>query len=63
MFLYQANGMNVKDLCYLRYKDVKGYYFSFIRAKVEATSYSKAKEVSVFITEDMWQTIRNMGIE
>ncbi len=61
MFLYQANGMNVKDLCYLRYKDVKGYYFSFIRAKVEAISYSKAKEVSVFITEDMWQTIRKYG--
>lgn len=61
MFLYQANGMNVKDLCYLRYKDIKSYYFSFIRAKVESTSYSQAKEVCVFITEDMWQTIQKYG--
>lgn len=61
MFLYQANGMNVKDLCCLRYENIKGYYFSFVRAKVESTSYNRAKEVSVFITEDMWRTIRKYG--
>jgi site-specific recombinase XerD len=61
MFLYQGNGMNVKDLCYLKYKNIKGCYFSFIRAKVESTSSNKAKEVCVFITEDMWETIRKYG--
>lgn len=61
MFLYQANGMNVKDLCYLRYGDIKGSYFSFIRAKVESTSSNKAKEVCVFITDNMWQTIKQYG--
>lgn len=61
MFLYQANGMNVKDMCNLKYGNIKGAYFSFIRAKVENTSSSRAKEVYVYITDNMWQTIRNYG--
>jgi integrase/recombinase XerD len=61
MFIYQGNGMNVKDLCWLRYGSLKGNYFSFIRSKVEDTSNSQAREVNVFINEDMWSTIRKYG--
>lgn len=53
MFCYYANGMNIKDVAYLKYKDIKGEFFTFIRAKTRLTTRHDPKEISVYINEEM----------
>lgn len=38
LFSYLCNGINIKDICRLRYRDVKDGAITFIRAKTERTS-------------------------
>lgn len=37
LFSYICNGMNIKDIALLKYKNIKGGYFEFERAKTERT--------------------------
>ncbi len=61
-FLYLSNGMNVKDMCRLKYSNFnfKEGYFVFSRAKTESISKQKRK-ISVIINEEIMKIISKWG--
>ena len=60
VFSFFGNGMNIKDVAYLRYSDINGQALRFIRKKTENTS-TQPKEIRVAITPEMWQVIERQG--
>ncbi|QIP12231.1 site-specific integrase [Spirosoma aureum] len=50
-FSYLCNGINVKDICRLRWKDIDGDRVSFIRAKTARTKRRNQKAVVVILTD------------
>ena len=61
MFCYFANGMNVKDVAYLKYKDMEGKCFVFIRTKTALTTRHDPKPITVYLSEDMKAIIDRLG--
>lgn len=61
MFCYYANGMNIKDVAYLKYKDIKGEFFTFIRVKTVLTTRHDPKEITVYINEEMKSIMDQWG--
>lgn len=53
LFSYFGNGINPKDIAFLKYKNFDGDYFVFERAKSEKATRSDPKPITVFITDDM----------
>ena len=60
-FCYFGNGMNPKDIAFLKYKNIDGEYLIFERAKTERTTRTNPKPITVFITEEMWKIIEAWG--
>lgn len=60
MFSYLGNGMNVKDICQLKYKDIQGDILRFSRAKTSETR-TKKKEIRVILREDLKAIIKRWG--
>ncbi len=50
-FSYSCNGMNIKDIALLRYKDVEDDKIEFYRAKTRITSKSKLKPITVYLND------------
>lgn len=59
-FLYLCNGMNVKDMCRLKYSAFKNDYFVFTRAKTAGRNKQK-KEISVILNDAIKQIIEKWG--
>lgn len=51
-FSYLSNGMNMKDIANLKYKDIQGDYIRFVRAKTAYTN-NVLTPISVFMTDDI----------
>jgi len=49
VFSYLCNGLNMKDICRLKFKDIDGEYFTFLRAKTLKTKRSDLKPIRVYI--------------
>ena len=50
-FSYSSNGMNVKDIALLKYKDFAETYFEFQRAKTKFTSKTKLEKIKVYLND------------
>ncbi len=61
LFSYMCNGMNMKDVCRLKYQNIKGNIFTFVRAKTERTSRSNIRTIEVMITDDIKRIISKWG--
>ncbi len=61
LFCYFGNGMNPKDVMYLRYKNIQDDFIVFIRSKTEHTTRTDPKPISVYINEDMRRIIEQRG--
>jgi integrase len=61
LFCYLANGMNVKDMIYLKRKNIQGEYLIFERAKTEKSTRLDQKPITVYLTEDLWDIINTYG--
>jgi integrase len=61
LFCYFGNGMNPKDLVYLKYKNMQDGYLVFLRAKTERTTRLDPKLITIYITEDMYRIIETWG--
>lgn len=59
---YLCNGINVKDICLLKLKDLKGDHIEFVRAKTKRKTRSNQKTIRIYVTSqvrdivDRWST-------
>lgn len=60
IFSYLSNGMNVKDICQLKYRDIQGDVLRFNRAKTSETR-TKKKEIKVILRKDQKDIIKRWG--
>ena len=59
-FMYLCNGINLKDLCLLKYENLKENVLEFQRAKTVRTK-RKIEPIRVAVTEDMFDIIKKWG--
>ena len=52
LFSYLCNGINMKDICLLKYKDIHSDHIYFRRAKTERTD-RKSRPIDVIITDEV----------
>ena len=60
-FCYLGNGMNFKDMTLLKYKDIKGDSFTFIREKTKARMKDGGKIITVYLHDEMKKIIEQWG--
>ena len=60
IFLYLANGMNVKDFTLLRWKDIKNNTLSYVRAKTKNTRKTQ-KVITVDLKPQLKEIIQKYG--
>ena len=58
---YSCNGMNIKDIAQLKYKDLKDDSFSYIRAKTKTTSRIKQTDIKVYLNDYISNIIKKYG--
>ena len=56
-FLYLCNGMNVKDFCLLRWKNIDGNVLTYIRAKTERSN-KETEEIKVSLKPETMEIIQ-----
>lgn len=62
MFLYLCNGMNVKDLCSLKWENIKSDTIQFEREKTKRTN-EKPKTIVVSLKAETWDIINKWGVK
>jgi integrase/recombinase XerD len=60
-FSYTCNGMNIKDIALLKYKDLQGDKIVFYRAKTKTTSKANLKPVTVYLNDYSLSIIEKYG--
>ncbi len=60
LFTYLCNGINMTDICGLRYRDVGQNFITFIRKKTEHSASSR-KPITIAITDDIRKIIEKRG--
>jgi integrase len=60
MFIYYCNGLNVKDMCRLKYSNVHDDFISFLRAKSERTKKT-VQEIRVPLNDEAKAIIKKYG--
>ncbi|WP_031528974.1 site-specific integrase [Dyadobacter crusticola] len=61
LFSYLCNGMNIKDICRLRYRDINKSTITFIRAKTERTSRGNLAQIVVKPVKEAFDIINKWG--
>lgn len=61
IFIYLGNGMNIKDLAYLKYKNIQDGEIKFIRAKSKNSIKEKEKRITIVLTDEMNLIIDKWG--
>ncbi len=61
LFCYFANGINVKDMINLKWKNIQGEYLIFERSKTENSTRINPKPIIVYFTEELWNIINIHG--
>jgi len=62
-FIYLCNGINVKDLCLLKYSNIHGNMIIFERAKTKRTKKDKPEIIKVPILTQVQEIIQRWGNE
>lgn len=60
LFSYVCNGINVKDMCRLRWRDIDGDRLTFVRAKTERTTKGNQKKGTVILQPETWAIINRL---
>lgn len=60
LFLCFANGMNMKDMCLLKYENIDGGFLTFIRAKTARTRRD-VQPIEVVLTDELKDIISKWG--
>jgi integrase len=61
IFNYLCNGINVKDLCLLKYQNIKGDFIVLQRAKTIRTRREKPEPITISLKDDAKQIIAKWG--
>jgi integrase len=61
IFIYLCNGLNVKDLCLLTYKNIVGDFIIFNRAKTNRARRSNPEPIRIALKEDSKRIISKWG--
>jgi len=61
LFSYLCNGINIKDIARLRYKNIEGEYLTFLRAKTERATRSNPKPISIYLNDRAKEIIKKWG--
>jgi len=62
LFSYLGNGINMKDICLLRYKNIQGDHIYFNRAKTANTKKNE-KQIDIIVTEKVNEIIERWGVK
>ncbi len=63
LFTYFSNGINMKDIALLQYKNIKGDFINFIRSKTENSTRKNSKAISIFLNDEAKAIIKKWGNE
>ncbi|AKD56976.1 site-specific integrase [Spirosoma radiotolerans] len=63
IFSYLCNGMNVKDICRLKWKNINEDSLQFIRAKTANTAKTKLKPIVVILSQPAQEIIDKWGTQ
>jgi len=61
LFSYLCNGINIKDIARLKYKNIEGEYLTFLRAKTERATRSNPKPISIYLNDRAKEIIKKWG--
>jgi integrase len=61
LFSYLCNGINMKDIARLKYKNFEGNFLTFNRAKTERTTRSNPKPISIYLNPKAIDIIKRWG--
>lgn len=61
LFSYLCNGINIKDIARLKYKNIEGEYLTFLRAKTERATRSNPKPISIYLNNRAKEIIKKWG--
>lgn len=61
LFSYFANGMNVKDIAYLKYENINKETLSYIRSKTKNSTKEDIITIEVFMNEDIKRIVKKWG--
>jgi integrase len=61
LFSYFGNGINIKDIALLKYKNIHGEYIVIERAKTLRTTRSNPQPICIFINDDISKVISRWG--
>lgn len=61
IFSYMANGINVKDMIRLKYKDIQDGKIVFLREKIKKSNRVKPRPITVPLTPEMEKIIEKWG--
>lgn len=61
LFSYFGNGINMKDVALLKYKNLQGDFIVFERAKTERARRSSPKPITIYVTAEMHEIIEKRG--
>jgi len=61
IFIYLCNGLNVKDLCLLTYKNIQGDFIVFNRAKTIRSRRSNPEPIRIALKDDSKRIIAKWG--
>jgi integrase/recombinase XerD len=61
LFSYLCNGLNIKDICRIHYKDIDGDMLNVIRAKTQHTTKSNQQVISIHLPELALKIIDKWG--
>ncbi len=61
LFSYLCNGINIKDIARLKYRNIEGEYLTFLRAKTERATRSNPKPISIYLNGRAKEIIKKWG--
>lgn len=61
MFSYLCNGMNMKDICQLKWENIDGDFLFYFRAKTINTKKNDLRPIKVFIPEQAKEILNRQG--
>lgn len=62
-FSYACNGMNIKDIALLKYRDIADDKIVFYRAKTTSTTKGDLKPITVYLNDFTTQIIKKYGLK